>query len=275
MTLATRTDQIIFGTFPLAGREAEQAVALALDCGYRRIDTAQWYENEGAVGAALACFDASDRPLVQTKILPANSRSGLAITSVEGSLKRLKIERIDTLLMHWPPRNAEDFEATVGALVECQARGYARRIGVSNCTADLLKHAATLSDNRISVHQIEYHPMLDQRIAERIAEDMDIELQAYSPLGQGVVPDHPVIAEIGRRRGLLPAAVVLAWIQQQGVTPVCKASHPGHMLSNFNARNVRLTEDEISAMSALRALHRRFVSIADLEPEWDAAPGEL
>jgi diketogulonate reductase-like aldo/keto reductase len=151
------------GTWNLRDATARHVVGLALDIGYRHIDTAQMYGNEAEVGDAIAGSSvARDDIFLTTKIWPDNFRDVDLQRAVEGSLSKLKVAAVDLLLLHWPSRDIP-LAQTIKALNDVKRRGMARHIGVSNFTVKLLKQALDLSEEPLVDNQVEYHPFLSQR----------------------------------------------------------------------------------------------------------------
>jgi diketogulonate reductase-like aldo/keto reductase len=197
------------GTWPLKGDECAAVVREALKLGYRHVDTAQGYGNEADVGRALAASGVPrDEVFVTTKVTPWNLAAGALRRSVEESLKKLGIARIDLLLIHWPnPRIP--LEETIPALNEVKREGLVRAIGLSNFTTSLLERAWSLTREPFAAEQVEFHPFLDQRRIAEAIRARGMALIAYSPLALGRVADDPVIRRIAAARARTPAQVTL------------------------------------------------------------------
>ena len=263
---------IIYGTYPLQGDAARAAVELAIDLGYRRVDTAQWYGNEAAVGAAITASGRSDI-FVQTKVLPVNATAARLIRSVERSLADLRVDAVDLLFLHWPPREPAIFDDAIRQLSACVERGYARTIGVSNCTAALVRRAVSVSKAPIVAHQLEYHPFLDQSVAEAVAAENGIALQGYAPLGQGRLTDDAAVIGLAAAQGITPAQLILRWVVQRGVVPVCKAASRANAAANLAVLDLALPAEAMVRMASWRSAALRTVALPELAPDWDGVAG--
>ncbi|HYI91356.1 MAG TPA: aldo/keto reductase, partial [Beijerinckiaceae bacterium] len=148
------------GTWRLAGDEGAEAVRSALEAGYRHIDTAAMYDNEEAVGAGLKASGLPrDEVFVTTKVWPEDLAPGDLERSAEASLKRLRLDAVDLLLIHWP-NAAIPLRGSIEALCRVRRAGLARHIGVANFTVALLDEAVALAGEPLVTNQCEYHPYL-------------------------------------------------------------------------------------------------------------------
>lgn len=259
---------LIFGTWPLTKAEAYRAVRTAIEVGYRCIDTAQWYANEAEVGTAIR--DAAARDCrITTKVKPEHCRGELFLPSVEDSLRALRVDAVDLLLMHWPPSDPSAFDEAIDLLNRCIDKQYTRAIGVSNCTVAQMQRASARTSAPITVNQVEFHPLLDQTRVKRQADALQIALQGYCSLARGAALGHPAVARIAAERGVSEATVVLRWILQQGVWPVTMSTRRENAAANLMARDLELSATEMAAIQALAAGHVRVVSIQGLDPAWD------
>ena len=234
-----------FGTWPMKGDACRTAVEYALEVGYRHVDTAQMYDNEGAVGRAVAdsAVPREDVFLV-TKILRRNLAREDVLNSVEESLQRLGTS-IDLLLIHAPSRSVP-IEESVGAMNELQERGVVEHIGVSNFSVEQVRRAMDASETPILTNQIEYHPFENRDEMRAFCVENDAVLTAYSPLGEGRVVGNEVLEEIGGRYGKTAAQTALRWlIQQDAVAAIPKASRRDHIEENFDVFDFELTDDEM------------------------------
>jgi 2,5-diketo-D-gluconate reductase B len=258
--------RIGFGTWRLSGRDCSDGVADALAAGYRHVDTASMYGNEGDVGRGLRS-SAVDRSEVwlTTKVWPDDLSPDRVRASLERSLRRLDTDHADLYMIHWPnPRIP--LAATLEAMTELREEGRAREIGVSNFTAAQFREALDLAP--VIVNQVEYHVYLDQSAVLEVCRERGVELTAYRPLGKGQVTSHPAIAEIAAAHGATPAQVALAWlIGQEGVSAVPKASSPERRRENLGALGLELSAGDRAAIDALPK-ERRFVQ-TQWSPEWD------
>ena len=254
-----------FGTWPMKGETCATIVREGLEVGYRHIDTAQGYRNEAEVGEGLAASGVPrDEVIITTKIMPDNLGAGTLQRSVEESLHKLGVERIDLLLVHWPnPRIP--LEETIPALNEVKRDGLVRAIGLSNFTIALLERAWSLTKEPFAAEQIEFHPFLDQRKIAAAIRARKMALIAYSPLALGRVANDPVIGRIAKKHGRTPAQVTLRWLlQQPDVVAIPKTAKPERLRENFAIFDFELDDRDMGAMSALTREGSRFTN----EPQW-------
>ena len=258
--------RIGFGTWRLSGRDCVEGVADALSAGYRHVDTAAMYGNEDAVGHGLRAggVDRSEVWLT-TKVWPDDLEPARLRASLEGSLRRLGVDYVDLLLIHWPNPGIplEDPLAEMTALRE---EGRTRQIGVSNFSSSLYRQALELAP--VLVNQVEYHPFLSQEAVLRVCAEHDVELTAYRPLGKGSVGDEPVLREIADAHSKTPAQVALRWlIEQPSVSAVPKSSSPERRRENLDVFDFELSDQERARIDALPK-DRRYVEL-EWAPEWD------
>jgi len=235
------------GTYRLRGRTCTETVSQGLEIGYRHIDTAEYYENQTAIGQALADTAVSrDDLFITTKVWRTNLDYEETKRVARESRQKLGLEAIDLLLIHWPSRSVP-IEETIEAMNELQAAGEVRHIGVSNFSVDQLANAREASETPICTNQVEYNPYTDQADLLEYCIDHDIMLTAYSPLAKGRVNDDDTLATIGDRYGKSPAQVTLRWlIQQQQVAAIPKASSHPHLQANLSIFDFELTDEEMT-----------------------------
>lgn len=259
------------GTWQSTHDEGVRAVRAALDAGYRHIDTAARYENEQAVGQALAhCGVPRDDVFVTTKVWHTELRAADFRRAAEASVARLGLDHVDLLLVHWPNPEVPLAE-TIGALCDAQRSGLTRHIGVSNFPVALLDQAAALSSVPLVANQCEYHPYLDQRKVLAACARLGMALISHSPLGSGKLLADPVIGEIARLHERQPAQIILRWLMQQpGVAAIPKSSNPVRIAGNAAIADFTLDGGEMAKISALARPDGR-VSKPAWHPEWDTA----
>lgn len=259
-----------FGTWELRGDDAYRMVRSALEIGYRHIDTAQMYGNEAEVGRALADSGiARDEVFVTTKIWPDRFRSGDLQQAAAESLRRLGLDAVDLLLLHWPNPRVPLAE-TLAALVDVKRSGHARHIGVSNFTTGLLDQALSLCDEPLSVNQVEYHPYLNQQAVLEQVRANGMGLTAYCPLSRGEVFRDPTLQGIAADHGRTPGQVTLRWLlQQDGVSAIPRTRSADHAASNFAVFDFTLSASEMAAIHALSRSRGRLVAPAGVAPQWD------
>ncbi|MFC4437772.1 MULTISPECIES: aldo/keto reductase [Natrialbaceae] len=241
-----------FGTARTTGDECRRAVAAALEAGYRHVDTAQLYDNEDAVGNALAESDVPREDVfVVTKVDTANLAHDDVLESTRASLERLGIDRVDLLLIH-APRDHTPLEETLGAMNELQDEGAVEHIGVSNFSVEQLEHAQERSETPILTNQVKYHPYHRQDDLLSYCVDEEILLTAYSPLAKGSVVGDDRLEEIGERYGKSAAQVALRWLLQQPfVAAIPKASSREHIEANADVFDFELSSDEMRTVFEL------------------------
>ncbi|MCC1482287.1 aldo/keto reductase [Roseibaca sp. Y0-43] len=260
-----------FGTYPLRGERLYAAVRDAIEIGYRAFDTAQWYGNEAELGAALADTDVSrDALLVTTKVHPENMTAERFLPSVEQSLRDLRLDAIDVLLLHWPPGD-DPVEPSLDLLQKAHRAGLARHIGVSNYTVAMMHRAVRALDVPLAVNQVEFHPLLKQDKLLAASQETGIPLSSYCSIARGEIFKYPVLAEIGAGYGKSAAQVTLRWILQRGVTMNTMSTRPENIRANFDIMDFALTPDEMDTISALTSTNYRIsnAEVVPYAPTWD------
>jgi 2,5-diketo-D-gluconate reductase B len=255
-----------FGTVRLRDEVCRDAVAHALAVGYRSIDTAQRYGNEEAVGAALAMSSVPRGDVfVTTKLDFTNYTAAGVARGTRESLRRLRCDYVDLLLIHWPSDEIP-LRETLGAMAELTESGLVRFVGVSNFTPALLREASAIAD--IVVNQVEYHPYLRQRELLDVHAELDLVLTAYSPLARGRVVDDPALKDIAAGCRRTVAQVVLRWLlQQELVTAVVRSGTPSNRASNFQIFDFDLSDEAMARIHAL-AVGDRIID-PPFAPDWE------
>ncbi|MGE3066377.1 MAG: aldo/keto reductase [Hyphomicrobiaceae bacterium] len=267
-----RIPVIGLGTWPMQGEECAAAVAAALKAGYRHIDTAAMYGNEEAVGDGLKRGGVPRGDIwVTTKVWADDIRDGDLQRSAETSLKKLGLDRVDLLLIHWPNK-AVPLKESIGALNDAKRRGLASHIGISNFPTRLIEDAVAVTQEPLVCNQVEYHPHLDQSKVLAACRRHEMALVAYCPLGRGAVGgvlDEPAIKEIAAAKGRTPGQVVLRWlVQQPGVVAVPKSANPKRIAENLDVFSFTLSDADMARISALARPDGRVVN-PDMAPDWD------
>ncbi|MBW9071913.1 aldo/keto reductase [Agrobacterium deltaense] len=261
-----------FGTFRIPGADVLRIVPHALKAGFRHIDTAQIYGNEAEVGEAIAASGvARGDVFLTTKVWVENYRHNAFLASVDESLKKLKTDYVDLLLLHWPNEEVSLAEQ-IGALNAVKEAGKVRHIGVSNFSTALMAEAVKLSKAPIVTNQIEYHPYIDQDVVIAAAKAAGMSVTGYYGMADGKVFTDPVLKEIAAGRGKSVAQVVLRWlVQQQGVIALSKTVSEARVDENLAIFDFELSADEMAAIRALARPDGRIVSPEGLAPVWDKA----
>lgn len=254
------------GTYRLEGRTCYDVVRHALAIGYRHFDTAEAYKNEAEIGEALQDGQVGRQELfVTTKIWPNHFRHKFAKLAAVQSLKRLRMSYVDLLLLHWPSDHIPLAE-TLAALSELLAEGMTRAIGVSNFPIGQLREIRDVHGVHLACNQIEFHALLSQRPMINFARLSNLLLTAHSPLAQGRLARHSVMAEIGGRYNKTASQVALRWIVQQGTVAIPKTSNEIKLRQNMDIFDFHLAQDEMAELSGLNTELR---IVASRRGQWD------
>jgi 2,5-diketo-D-gluconate reductase A len=254
LNTGARIPQIGFGVFLVDPSVTQKTVEEALEVGYRHIDTATGYDNEGQVGAALRASGLPrDEIFVTTKLLNADHRDGNVESGFENSLRLLGIDAVDLYLIHWPMPAIGRYLDTWKSLVGFADDGRARSIGVSNFQTDHLTEIIDATGVTPAVNQIELHPIFQQPELRAFHAAHDIVTEAWGPLGQGKYPvfEMPAIANAAREHDVTGAQVVLRWHVQLGNVAIPKSSSRGRMIENLEVTGFELSGEEMAAIAAL------------------------
>ncbi len=237
-----------FGTWQIKGGDAVRATEAALEAGYRHLDTAMIYGNEGEVGQALARSGvARDDVFVTTKCPP--NRAGRELDTLKQSLDLLGTDRVDLWLVHWPAGG--DTDASMWqAFTEARESGLARDIGVSNFGVDLVDEVTSATGTAPSVNQVRWSPLLFDAAVLEEHRTRGVTLEGYSALRGGTLKD-PTITEVADRLGRTPAQVVIRWHLQHGVVVIPKSSKPERIRSNAEVGGFELSAQDMAALDAL------------------------
>jgi 2,5-diketo-D-gluconate reductase B len=259
-----------FGTWQITGQACVDMVQTALKAGYRHIDTAAIYENEAEVGQGLKAGGVDrDAVFVTTKVWRENLAAGEVEKAAEDSLKRLQLDRVDLLLIHWP-NPAFPLAGMIEAMNRVRERGLTRAIGVANFPSALFDEAQALSAAPLVTNQVEYHPFLSQKRVLEAAQRHGSSVTAYSPLARGKVAGDPVLEDIARAHGVDVGQVVLRWlIQQPDVIAIPKTATPARARSNLDIFSFELSAEEMARIFALARPDGRLIA-PGWGPAWDA-----
>ena len=237
-----------FGTWQIRGRKATQAAEWALAAGYRHLDTATVYRNEGDVGAGLAASGvARGDVFLTTKCPPSNA--GRERATLERSLELLGTDHVDLWLIHWTPRKGVGVDIWQ-AFVEARSAGLARAIGVSNYSLAEIDELVSVTGARPAVNQIEWSPLLFDRAQVDGHRERGIVLEGYSALRGGTL-EHPVVTRIAERLGRTAAQVIIRWHLQHGVVVIPKSVVRDRIFGNADVDGFELTAQDVAALDAL------------------------
>jgi diketogulonate reductase-like aldo/keto reductase len=246
------------GTYAATGDEGAAAVELALEKGYRLIDTAAYYENEEAVGQGIRASKVPRSEIfVTTKLWRDQLSYAQAKEAFEASRQRLGLDYIDLYLIHWPAnaRNYDDWQAanaeTWRAFEELQAEGKVKSIGVSNFWPEHLEALRQTAKVTPAVNQIEFHPGYWQPDVTAYCQQKGIVVESWSPLAQGRILENSDLQKIADRHQKSIAQVCLRWVTQHEVVVIPKSSNPKRLDLNKDIFDFTLSEAEMDAIDAL------------------------
>jgi diketogulonate reductase-like aldo/keto reductase len=240
-----------FGTFRLDGQDGVEAIVAALDAGYRLLDSAVNYENEGAVGRAVRRSDVPREQVQVASKLPGRHHARKkARAALEESLYRTGLDRLDLYLIHWPNPKEDLYVEAWEALIEARDDGLVAAIGVCNFLPEHIERLQRETGELPAVNQIEVHPYFPQTAALDFHRRHGILTQAWTPIGRGNdLLANPVVTRIAGEIGATPAQVVLSWHQGRRTQPIPKAANPHRQRENLV--QVELTPQQEERLSAL------------------------
>jgi 2,5-diketo-D-gluconate reductase B len=243
-----------FGVFEVEPGETEEAVADALAAGYRHVDTAVAYGNEGEVGSALASSGVERGDVwLTTKVWMSDYAPDKLRASAGKSLERLQTDYVDLLLLHWPPEDPDALAPALEELQRLRADGLIRELGVSNFPGYLLRDALAIAPE-IFANQVEYHAKLSQRELLSMAGEHDLLIEAYAPLGGSAakIIDDPLLAEIASAHDASPAQVALAWLaRQKRVVLLPRSTDAERRRQNLAALELDLSDEDVARLDEL------------------------
>lgn len=242
-----------FGTGGIQGQAGVEALIQAFELGYRLIDSAVNYENEGTVGRAVRQSSVPREEIIVTSKLPGRHHAyDEALTTIEESLYRTGLDYLDLYLIHWPLPRLDRYVEAWQALITARDRGLVRAIGVSNFLPSHIDRLVEETGVSPAVNQIELHPYFPQAEQRAYNADHGIVTQAWCPIGRaGNLLSDPSLAAIGERYGVSCAQVILRWHLQLGVVPIPKSSSPERQYENLDLFGFDLTDDEMTEITAL------------------------
>eukprot|EP00347_Sterkiella_histriomuscorum_P006562 403352300 len=289
--------QIGLGTFNSLDEDLKKVVKSAvLEHGYRHIDTASLYDNEGAIGDALQeCFAEGvkrEDVFITTKLWQAER------DDVEGALRRsltkLKVDYIDLYLLHWmAPKMEWDDEVPIkntpthivwAELERLVDAGLIKNIGVSNCTIPMLLDLLAYARHKPATNQVELHPYLVQKEFVEFHKKLNVTVTAYAPLGSNSWPfrsdelkklnvlEEKPVADLSVKYGKSPAQIVLNWHLHRGHIVIPKTLTLGRLSENFNVYDFKLTDEEYESITKLDIKARFYNPIAYYEYGWRNCP---
>ena len=252
-----------YGVYQVTKEECERCVLDALDAGYRLIDTAQSYFNEEEVGNAIVKSGIPRNEIfLTTKVWIEHYGYEETIKSVEESLRKLKSDYLDLVLLHQP---FSDVYGAYRALEELYKQGKIRAIGISNFYADRMVDLASFAKIKPMVNQMEIHIFNQQKELKEWADKYDIQGEAWGPFGEGRKGtfDNEVIQEIASKYNKTTAQVMLRWQIQRGIVVIPKSVHKERMIENLNVFDFNLTNEDIQKIAGLDHNESSFFSHQD------------
>jgi 2,5-diketo-D-gluconate reductase A len=240
--------QFGLGVFQTPPDVTEQIVTMAIDEGYRLVDTAAMYRNEDGVGKALA---GRSEAFVTTKL--GNSDHGFdeALRAFDASIRRLRREKLDLYLIHWPRPRFNRYVESWKAFVSLQKEGRVRSIGVSNFNRDHLERIIAETGVTPAVNQIELHPRFQQKALRAFHDDRGIKTESWSPLGRGALLSDAAIVDIAAKHRKTPAQVVIRWHLDSDLIAIPKTVRLERLKENIGALGFRLDDDDMRRIEAL------------------------
>ncbi len=242
--------QLGFGVFQIPQDETEVAVTAALQAGYRLIDTAQGYQNEEGVGAALAASDvAREDVFVTTKLTNSEQGYDATLRAFDASMDKLGIDVLDLFLIHWPLPMFDLYLDTWKAFLQLQADGRIRSVGVSNFEVEHFERLAAETGVVPAVNQIELHPQFPQAELRAYHAEHGILTESWGPIGQGKgLLENARVRQIAQETGKTAAQVVLRWHLQLGLVVIPKSVTPSRITENIDLFDFTLSEAQMAAL---------------------------
>lgn len=258
-----------YGVYQTPPEDTERCVLDAISIGYRSIDTAQAYGNEEGVGNAIEkCGLPREELFITTKVWISNAGYEKAKASIEESLKKLKTDYVDLLLIHQP---FGDYYGTYRAMEEAYKAGKARAIGVSNFYPDRYLDLAHFAEVTPAVNQVETHLFCQQKTAKEYMKKNGTQIMSWGPFAEGKNDyfNTPALKEIGEKHGKTTAQVALRFLLQSGVVLIPKSVHKNRMQENFDIFDFTLNEEEMKQLESLDGRKSLFFSHYDPQTvEW-------
>ncbi len=253
-----------YGVYQTPPAETERCVLDAISVGYRSIDTAQGYVNEEGVGEAIVkCGVPREELFITTKVWVSNFGYEKTAASIERSLRKLKSDYIDLLLIHQP---FNDYYGAYRAMTEAYRAGKIRAIGVSNFYPDRLVDFCIYNEVVPAINQVETHPFCQQKAAREIMKKHGVQIESWGPFAEGRngLFTNPVLTEIAAKYGKSVAQVTLRFLIQSGVIVIPKSVHKERMIENFNVFDFTLAPEDVAKIEALDTAQSSFFSHYDV-----------
>jgi len=243
------------GTWDLLGSKCKKTTRLALEIGYRHIDTASIYENEMEVAEGIEGFPREELFLT-TKLWNDIDRPEKVEKACDLSLQRLRTSYVDLYLLHWP--NKETFIDLLGAMEQLKRKGKVKEIGISNAAIHHLEDSLR-AKIPVAMNQVEFHPFLYQKELLDFCIGHKIGITAYCPLARTAVFKNKVLQEVGKKHEKTAGQAALRWLYQKGIVVIPKASSKKHLSENYEIFDFNLSDEEMAAIDALNE-NRRIIA---------------
>ena len=246
-----------YGTYKISDSEqATKCILDALDVGYRLIDTATFYHNEEAIGQAISsCGIPRGELFLTTKLWTDVDSRDKVLQTVDNSLKFLKTDYLDLLLIHWPTAANKTVWQT---MIELKRSGVAHSIGVSNFKQHHVDEIIKDSGVVPALNQVEFHPLFQQQDLQQYCKNKGIQLQAWSPLMRNKALEIRELTQLAAKYGVSVAQLILRWDVQQGVATIPKTTNKGRMVENFDIFNFEISQEDMQAIEALNQNARQY-----------------
>ncbi|MBM7616722.1 diketogulonate reductase-like aldo/keto reductase [Weissella uvarum] len=242
------------GVWKTNNTNAKESVSSAIQQGYRLIDTAKQYGNETGVGEGIreglekTGLDRKDL-FITTKVFNGDQGYQSTLDKFEGSLKRLQLDYVDLLLIHWPVDGK--YLDTWKAMEKLYHDGKVRAIGVSNFDVERLQNLLDHAEVKPVINQMEFNPLQQEKEILNFAQEQGIQLEAWSPLGGGAALNNPTIQKIADAHNKSTAQVIIRWDWQRGIVTIPKSAHPERIAQNSDIFDFSLSDDEVQAINDL------------------------
>jgi 2,5-diketo-D-gluconate reductase A len=245
--------QLGFGVFQIPSDEVVEPVRVAIEAGYRSIDTAAIYGNEEGVGKAIAQSGVPRADLfITTKLWNDHQGYDSTLRAFDESLAKLGLDYVDLYLIHWPVPGKDAYIDTWKAFEKLHSEGRAKAIGVSNFKIPHLRRVLDETDVVPAVNQIELHPNLQQGDLRSFHREHDIVTEAWSPLGQGKgLLEDTTLSSLAEKYGKTPAQIVLRWHLQLGNVVIPKSATPARVRENIGVFDFELADDDLAVIATL------------------------
>lgn len=242
-----------FGTYKLNGNEGANAIKSAIDVGYRLIDSAYNYENEGTVGEAVRRSSVPRQELIITSKLPGRYHTyDKAVTTIQESLYRANLDYYDLYLIHWPNPNQDHYVEAWQALIDAKKWGFIRSIGVCNFLPEHIERLEKETGVLPSINQIELHPFFNQELQRTFHQEKNIITESWSPIARAnLLLENETIKQIAKQHNKTVSQVILRWHVQLGAIPIPKSASPIRQLENISIFDFSLDDAEMKRINEL------------------------